>query len=84
MDSELGMTKEDLTNKKLEVAQLIYDNVAIKFDDLVFRGTVCFSKDGTWYSAAGGLVQLILFYFLFVRRSATNARCRSECLTGSK
>ena len=60
-------------NKKLEVAQLIYDNVAINFDDLVFRGTVCFSKDGTYYSATGGLATDPFFYIC--RRSSTIARC---------
>ena len=65
-------------NKKLEVAQLIYDNVAINFDDLVFRGTVCFSKDGTYYSAAGGLA--IDPFFYICRRSATNARCEVSAL----
>ena len=65
-------------NKKLEVAQLIYDNVAINFDDLVFRGTVCFSKDGTYYSAAGGLA--IDPFFYICRRSPTNARCEVSAL----
>ena len=65
-------------NKKLEVAQLIYDNVTINFDDLVFRGTVCFSKDGTYYSAAGGLA--IDPFFYICRRSPTNARCEVSAL----
>ena len=65
-------------NEKLEVAQLIYDNVTINFDDLVFRGTVCFSKDGTYYSAAGGLA--IDPFFYICRRSPTNARCDVSAL----
>ena len=65
-------------NKKLEVAQLIYDNVTINFDELVFRGTVCFSKDGTYYSAAGGLA--IDPFFYICRRSPTNARCKVSAL----
>ena len=60
-------------NTKLEVAQLIYDNVTINFDDLVFRGTVCFSKDGTYYSATDGLA--IDPFFYICRRSSTIARC---------
>ncbi len=60
-------------NKKLEVAQLIYDNVAINFDDLELSGTVCFSKDGTYYSSTGGLVTDPFFYIC--RRSPTIAKC---------
>ena len=65
-------------NKKLEVAQLIYDNVAINFDDLELSGTVCFSKDGTYYSSTGGLVTDPFFYIC--RRSPTNARCEVSAL----
>ena len=65
-------------NKKLEVAQLIYDKVTINFDDMVFRGTVCFSKDGTYYSATDGLA--IDPFFYICRRSATNARCEVSAL----
>jgi len=60
-------------NTKLEVAQLIYDNVTINFDDLELRGTVCFSKDGTYYSSTGGLVTDPFFYIC--RRSPAIARC---------
>jgi len=65
-------------NEKLEVAQLIYDNVTINFDDMVFRGTVCFSKDGTYYSATDGLA--IDPFFYICRRSPTNARCDVSAL----
>ena len=60
-------------NKKLEVAQLIYDNVAINFSAPKTDGTVCFSKDGTYYSAAGELETDPFFYIC--RRSSTNKRC---------
>ena len=65
-------------NKKLEVAQLIYDNVTINFDESEFRGTVCFSKDGTYYSATDGLA--IDPFFYICRRSPTNARCDVSAL----
>ena len=49
-------------NRKLEVAELIYDNVAINFSGSTLRGTVCFSKDGTYYSTAGALETDLFFY----------------------
>ena len=60
-------------NRKLEVAELIYDNVAINFSGSILRGTVCFSKDGTYYSTAGALETDPFFYIC--RRSSTNVRC---------
>ena len=60
-------------NRKLEVAELIYDNVAINFSELEFSGTVCFSKDGTYYSTTGALETDPFFYIC--RRSSTNVRC---------
>ena len=60
-------------NRKLEVAQLIYDNVAINFSGPLTVGTVCFSKDGTYYSASGELETDPFFYIC--RRSSTNTKC---------
>ena len=60
-------------NRKLEVAELIYDNVAINFSGSTLRGTVCFSKDGTYYSTAGALETDPFFYIC--RRSSKNTRC---------
>ena len=60
-------------NEKLEVAQLMYDNVAINFSGLILRGTVCFSRDGSYYSTAGALKTDPFFYIC--RRSSTNTRC---------
>ena len=60
-------------NEKLEVAQLMYDNVAINFSGLILRGTVCFSRDGSYYSTAGALKTDPFFYIC--SRSATNTRC---------
>ena len=45
---------EGSTSNRLEVAQLIFDDIAINFNTQL-TGTVCFSKDGTWYSSAGAL-----------------------------
>jgi len=67
-------------NRKLEVAQLIYDNVAINFSGPLTVGTVCFSKDGTYYSASGELETDPFFYIC--RRSSTNTRCDVNDTTG--
>ncbi|MDA9597586.1 prepilin-type N-terminal cleavage/methylation domain-containing protein [Candidatus Pelagibacter sp.] len=45
-----GMNSDGSKSSKLEVNSLKFDNIAINFEDK--SGTVCFSKDGTWYSAA--------------------------------
>ena len=37
-------------SNKLEVSYLKFDDIAVNFEDN--SGAVCFSKDGTWYSAA--------------------------------
>ena len=43
---------DDKGNKsnKLEVSSLQFDDIAVNFEDK--SGTVCFSKDGSWYSTA--------------------------------
>ena len=43
---------DDEGNKsnKLEVSSLQFDDIAVNFEDK--SGTVCFSKDGSWYSTA--------------------------------
>ena len=41
---------EMIPNNKLEVAELKFDDIAVNFEDK--SGTVCFSKDGSWYSTA--------------------------------
>ena len=63
---------EGSTSNRLEVAQLIFDDIAINFNTQL-TGTVCFSKDGTWYSSAGAL-ETDPFFFI-CSRSSTNTRC---------
>ena len=60
------------TNKKLEVAQLVYDNITINFTEDDRGGTVCFSKDGTYYSYTGSLADS---FFYICSRSAANKSC---------
>ena len=50
------------TNTKLEVAQLVYDEVTTNFTGSNLEGTVCFSKDGTYYSYSGALEVDTFFY----------------------
>ena len=45
-----GMDSEGIKSNKLEVNSLKFDDIAVNFEDK--SGTVCFSKDGSWYSAA--------------------------------
>ena len=41
---------EGIKSNKLEVNSLKFDDIAVNFEDK--SGTVCFSKDGSWYSTA--------------------------------
>ena len=61
------------TNTKLEVAQLVYDEVTTNFTGSNLEGTVCFSKDGTYYSYSGALEVDTFFYIC--KRSPTNTSC---------
>ena len=45
-----GKDSEGNKSNKLEVSYLKFDDIAVNFEDK--SGTVCFSKDGSWYSAA--------------------------------
>jgi prepilin-type N-terminal cleavage/methylation domain-containing protein len=41
---------EGIKSNKLEVSSLQFDDIAVNFEEK--SGTVCFSKDGSWYSTA--------------------------------
>ena len=41
---------EGIKSNKIEVSSLQFDDIAVNFEDK--SGTVCFSKDGSWYSTA--------------------------------
>jgi prepilin-type N-terminal cleavage/methylation domain-containing protein len=58
-DPEAEEEVVEIPNNKLEVAELKYD-VAVNFE--AKSGTVCFSKDGSWYSAAGEFESMEVFY----------------------
>ena len=58
-ENEDEVVVEIIPNNKLEVAELKYD-VAVNFE--AKSGTVCFSKDGSWYSAAEEFESSGVFY----------------------
>ncbi len=47
-------------SNKLEVNYLKFDDIAVNFEDN--SGTVCFSKDGTWYSVAEKFESSVAFF----------------------
>ena len=47
-------------SNKLEVNSLEFDDIAVNFE--AKSGTVCFSKDGSWYSAAEEFESSVVFY----------------------
>lgn len=55
-----GMDSDGNKSNKLEVSWLEFDDIAVNFEDK--SGTVCFSKDGSWYSAAGEFESMEVFY----------------------
>ena len=55
-----GMDLEGNKSNKLEVSGLKSDDIAVNFE--AKSGTVCFSKDGSWYSAAGEFESMEVFY----------------------
>ena len=59
-DPEAEEEVVEIPNNKLEVAELEFDYIAVNFE--AKSGTVCFSKDGSWYSAAGEFESMEVFY----------------------
>jgi len=60
-------------SNKLEVNYLKFDDIAVNFEDN--SGTVCFSKDGTWYSVAEKFESSVAFYICAVKN---NTKCDVE------
>lgn len=56
---------EMIPNNKLEVAELKFDDIAVNFE--AKSGTVCFSKDGSWYSTAEEFDSSGAFYICEVK-----------------
>ena len=59
-DPEAEEEVVEIPNNKLEVAELKSDDIAVNFE--AKSGTVCFSKDGSWYSAAEEFESMEVFY----------------------
>ena len=55
-----GMDSDRNKSNKLEVSYLKFDDIAVNFEDK--SGTVCFSKDGSWYSTAEEFESSGVFY----------------------
>ena len=55
-----GMDLAGNKSNKLEVSWLEFDDIAVNFE--AKSGTVCFSKDGSWYSAAEEFESSGVFY----------------------
>ena len=56
---------EGIKSNKLEVSSLQFDDIAVNFEDK--SGTVCFSKDGSWYSTAEEFESSGAFYICEVK-----------------
>ena len=56
---------EGIKSNKLEVSSLQFDDIAVNFEDK--SGTVCFSKDGSWYSTAKEFESSGAFYICEVK-----------------
>ena len=59
-DPEAEEKVVEIPNNKLEVAELKFDDIAVNFE--AKSGTVCFSKDGSWYSTAEEFESSGVFY----------------------
>ena len=65
-----GMDSEGIKSNKLEVSFLKFDDIAVNFEaksGTAKSGTVCFSKDGSWYSTAEEFESSGAFYICEVK-----------------
>ena len=70
-----GWDDDGSSSKKLEVAQIKFENIVVNFKNKY--GTVCFSKDGTYYSGDGQFVSddEVVSGFWICGRSSTIKEC---------
>ena len=68
-----GMDLAGNKSNKLEVSWLKFDDIAVNFE--AKSGTVCFSKDGSWYSRAEKFESSVAFYICAVKN---NTKCNVE------
>ena len=71
-----GMDSDGNKSNKLEVSSLKFDDIAVNFEDK--SGTVCFSKDGSWYSAAGEFESMEVFYICEGKKIKCSVKANGE------
>ena len=71
-----GMDSEGIKSNKLEVNSLKFNDIAVNFEDK--SGTVCFSKDGSWYSAAEEFESSGVFYICEGKKIKCSVKANGE------
>ena len=71
-----GMDLAGNKSNKLEVSWLEFDDIAVNFE--AKSGTVCFSKDGSWYSAAGEFESMEVFYICEGKKIKCSVKANGE------
>ena len=71
-----GMDSDGNKSNKLEVSWLEFDYIAVNFE--AKSGTVCFSKDGSWYSAAGEFESMEVFYICEGKKIKCSVKANGE------
>ena len=71
-----GMDSDGNKSNKLEVSWLEFDYIAVNFE--AKSGTVCFSKDGSWYSAAEEFESSGVFYICEGKKIKCSVKTNGE------
>ena len=71
-----GMDLAGNKSNKLEVSWLKFDDIAVNFE--AKSGTVCFSKDGSWYSAAEEFESSGVFYICEGKKIKCSVKANGE------
>ena len=71
-----GMDLEGNKSNKLEVSGLKSDDIAVNFE--AKSGTVCFSKDGSWYSTAEEFESMEVFYICEGKKIKCSVKANGE------
>ena len=71
-----GMDLAGNKSNKLEVSGLKFYDIAVNFEDE--SGTVCFSKDGSWYSTAEEFESIEVFYICEGKKIKCSVKANGE------
>ena len=71
-----GMDSAGNKSNKLEVSWLEFDDIAVNFE--AKSGTVCFSKDGSWYSTAEEFESMEVFYICEGKKIKCSVKANGE------